>query len=338
MKKYLKEIDILKGFAIMLVILGHSIITYPIDLCNKYGACGFLHYNLISPVHMPLFFIVSGYCCSLRGSVLSFYFKKVKRILIPYLVFSLVSFAVHYLFFKTGLANDASQPTLKSALISILNGDSLWFLYTLFCIFLVYPAFSLLLKNKPAGMITVVAAFIASVMITWPSFMSLDNFFHYLPYFLLGNFLKQFINYETLTDNMRANNRSKLICLAALIGWIALSYVRYAHPIDVMFASRLYDIAIALVAIIFWSVFASLIANTKLASVPTELGKYSLQLYLLNGYILTLSRHAIIKILHVSSPVIIIAGNFISIVLLGYLITRFIIKPVKLFRDLSGMV
>lgn len=53
-KRYL-EIDSLKGFAIFLVILGHGIIVFPINLHELYFWCLIL-YNFIYSFHMPLFF------------------------------------------------------------------------------------------------------------------------------------------------------------------------------------------------------------------------------------------------------------------------------------------
>ena len=58
MKKYYEQVDILKGIAIILVILGHAIIMFPINLRNI-AWCGFT-YQFIIISHLALFFIVSG--------------------------------------------------------------------------------------------------------------------------------------------------------------------------------------------------------------------------------------------------------------------------------------
>lgn len=57
--KYYIEIDALKGFAIFLVILGHAIIVFPINLENIYW-CYTLK-KFIYMFHMLLFFIISGF-------------------------------------------------------------------------------------------------------------------------------------------------------------------------------------------------------------------------------------------------------------------------------------
>ena len=48
------EIDILKGIGMLMVIIGHSFHVWPI-------------YEFFNCVHMPLFFLVSGYFFSLNG-------------------------------------------------------------------------------------------------------------------------------------------------------------------------------------------------------------------------------------------------------------------------------
>lgn len=59
-KKKYKEIDIMRGIAIILVIVGHAIIVHPINLHEIYW-CKFM-FEWISSVHMPMFFIISGFC------------------------------------------------------------------------------------------------------------------------------------------------------------------------------------------------------------------------------------------------------------------------------------
>lgn len=50
------EFDILKGISILLVIIGHSRCVSPI-------------YEFFNSFHVPLFFCISGYFFSLKGSV-----------------------------------------------------------------------------------------------------------------------------------------------------------------------------------------------------------------------------------------------------------------------------
>ena len=80
MKKHYPEVDSLRGLAIALVLLGHSVIKYPVDL-NQILWCDALHYA-VSSVHLPLFFAVAGFCYSFRGYK-DLLRRKTPRLLVP---------------------------------------------------------------------------------------------------------------------------------------------------------------------------------------------------------------------------------------------------------------
>ena len=65
-KKHYVEIDVLKGIAIAMVILGHAVIRYPINLHEVAWTKAI--YDWVETMHMPLFFMVSGFCYSYKGN------------------------------------------------------------------------------------------------------------------------------------------------------------------------------------------------------------------------------------------------------------------------------
>ena len=78
-------IDLLRGIAIIVVYLGHSILYHPIAMETMYPWCHQLATS-IGSFNMPLFFILSGYLFSKsRKDIKDQYEGKVKRLLIPYL-------------------------------------------------------------------------------------------------------------------------------------------------------------------------------------------------------------------------------------------------------------
>lgn len=82
------EVDILRGIAIGLMILGHSFIVYPVNVYNI-PWCTNISY-VIYTFHMELLFIIAGYvykCVDYKKYV----YSKVQRILIPYIIFGSVS-------------------------------------------------------------------------------------------------------------------------------------------------------------------------------------------------------------------------------------------------------
>ena len=76
-----KEIDILKSFAIFLMVFDHV-------------WWGNTVHTYIQSFHMPLFFIVSGYLWKSGRSVKEVAIKKTKTIMAPYIAFGFIYLAV----------------------------------------------------------------------------------------------------------------------------------------------------------------------------------------------------------------------------------------------------
>lgn len=83
-----EDIDFFRGIAAILMILGHSFITYPVDISNVKW-CAAIE-NLIYMFHMELFFLISGlvYKCV---NYKKFINKKANRILVPYIFFGVLA-------------------------------------------------------------------------------------------------------------------------------------------------------------------------------------------------------------------------------------------------------
>lgn len=74
--KHYREIDILRGIAIIMVFLGHAVIVYPINLENVAWCRGLVAF--ISAVHMPLFFVVAGFAFIRKIHMEIWYRRKYK--------------------------------------------------------------------------------------------------------------------------------------------------------------------------------------------------------------------------------------------------------------------
>lgn len=128
MKRRNHAIDIMKGIAILCVILGH------IDYLPYVGK------KLIFSFHMPLFFIVAGYFYKPVNNYRAKLNKDFKRLILPYIatggVLCMYSFVVHFL-----LRSDHENAYLTfyallfpTGLHGIINANSwpIWFLFALF--------------------------------------------------------------------------------------------------------------------------------------------------------------------------------------------------------------
>lgn len=140
------RIDWLRAFAIITVVIGHSIILYSADwqiyqTTQSSSLLKYINYakTVINIYQMPLFFSISGYLFALQKEQPFSHFlrKKLKRLIIPFFVIGLcymipVKLLVGYPPYE--------GKKLTDVVISFLNGSDtghLWFLPTLFLIFLI---------------------------------------------------------------------------------------------------------------------------------------------------------------------------------------------------------
>ena len=116
-------LDVVKGIAIISVVLGHIIL--------KYESNNFLCIWLYS-FHLPIFFIVSGILFALNPKKLSignkeFILKKAKNLLYPYLTFSIIS--IIYLVIKGERLVSIIKVCINT--ICLFGYGPIWFLHTL---------------------------------------------------------------------------------------------------------------------------------------------------------------------------------------------------------------
>lgn len=114
MKEYHHYLDLAKGIGIFLVIAGHGLFPF--------------HYA-IDVFHMPLFFFISGITFGIPENMPGFVLKKINRIAVPWIFFSLAGSIVMQFLPPVG-----GGP---------FNGP-LWFLQTLFVAVILY---AVLLRN-----------------------------------------------------------------------------------------------------------------------------------------------------------------------------------------------
>ena len=138
-------IDMLKGIAIFLVVLGHM----------SYTADAVFIKNLIYSFHMPLFFILAGCTSSISmnksNSIPCFIKKRCISVLLPY-----ISWLFLYGFFFTSSVEDIVNYDFENVIHTLIYGSvSNWFLICLFVLQLVYSAYALLTRNVDAIIIKV---------------------------------------------------------------------------------------------------------------------------------------------------------------------------------------
>ena len=115
--KRIDYVDHLKGFAILLVVMSHVI-------GKTLGYDHIFLLNVITSFYMPLFMFLSGLCCRKKNNLLYNIIKKMKRLLVPFVLFGLLR-----CFFINENWIHLFDTELKVGY---------WFLFVLFVIFVIY--------------------------------------------------------------------------------------------------------------------------------------------------------------------------------------------------------
>ena len=133
------KIDNIRAFAIMTVVVGHSIILYSSQwgLYKPDRTSVLLDYmkKLINLYQMPLFFSLSGYLFSMTWKdrkFFSFFINKARRLIVPFFAIGMlwmipVKMLIHYSYYEGG--------TYLDAFFKLLYGydlGHLWYLPVLF--------------------------------------------------------------------------------------------------------------------------------------------------------------------------------------------------------------
>lgn len=154
-KRYL---DVYRGIAMILVVLGHSVGTIQ-DPINWY----------IISFHMPVFFFISGICFNLssnKGSISDGIIHKITTLGYQYFVFSLLGLTFYWLI-RSRLGNDLNI-SLFSSFAGLLVGYNIvpgfWFVFDLFVISVLF----IMTQNIPnKGFIWVLTSFLFFVVCSY---------------------------------------------------------------------------------------------------------------------------------------------------------------------------
>lgn len=177
------SLDFARGFAMFLVVLGHTSSIYQ---------------NFIYLFHVPLFFIISGTLFKRPESIRIAIYNKWKRLYFPNLKYGLFFLLFHNIFVKWGFYESNSWYSFRDYVKSFIKiicfgneelGGAMWFLRSLFCVYCLYLLYCFL-GRKGKIILSVLI-----VMIGW--YMAYNNILYPLrsvvtipcivfPYILIG--------------------------------------------------------------------------------------------------------------------------------------------------------
>lgn len=176
-------LSIIQGWAILLVVIGHvNAFDYGPGAGTMYPASEWIH-RFCYAFHMPLFMFVSGGLLYLTRisrdwSVSALYRDKLRRLLLPYVIFTVIGFLIKIPFgsvTKSGL--DISAAGFVSALFDPASGPlkELWFLGTLMWLMLMYPLYRALLHTVWGEMLLLAMTLLPFVLDIHPDFSGWFN-------------------------------------------------------------------------------------------------------------------------------------------------------------------
>lgn len=186
-KRY-ETIDIAKGFAIVLVVIGHFVSDY---MPRGYHIVR----DVIYMFHMPLFVFASGFLYQAtrrKVGYLSFIKGKFKRLIVPYFT---VSVLVTGIKLATSGILPLENPVTVYSFVEILwypsAGFFLWFLWALWWMMVIIPWFN---TPKLRLLLLSVSLILHFVAPQFPAIFCLDKFAEMLVFFSLGTVVSDYMN------------------------------------------------------------------------------------------------------------------------------------------------
>lgn len=216
-------IDILRGIAMLMVVLGHTMTGCTINAENSFL------FNVIWTLQMPLFILISGYVAKYSRPITSgkawgkFVCKKTFAYLMPWAVWT---FVVRGLLFKQTL-----YMNVKYILFHMDSGY--WFLFTLWTIVMIYGIAQFLSericagRNKFAKLLVFTIGYVVGMGILASigfamglSFLCIKLTLYYMPFYFAGYLFGQFDT--ELFEHKYGNQIKEITTAGCFIGWIAL--------------------------------------------------------------------------------------------------------------------
>lgn len=322
-------IDILKGTAMIAVLLGHSIIVYPVNI-QGITFWGFPLVAFVSSFQMCLLFAVSGYLCSYKGNYLSYVKKRAKRVLLPYFIFNVAALSARMLF--TQFVN-RDVGSVKEMIIKLFcQGEGTqagyWFLYTIFAIALIAPLLCKLIHMKYGKQILVMiglCCMVLSCTIDITGYFTLEYIVYYLPYYIVGMFIGN-----------RKKSFNHLIYIDVSV--FAVYALAFAYKLITKTNEYYLGYILGFTSVyLLWTLFSK-IKLPKLLKHHLEMsGIYSLQYYLLNAFVMTGCRVLIVTVCGIKNPIAIVSLMFLLTYAISYVVSVYVIDSNNLLRFVCGL-
>lgn len=294
-------VDIIRGFAMLMVVLGHTMMVSTIDSESTFP------FQVVWSLQMPLFFLISGYVTRYSHAVktLSDFgrvtFKRTLSYLLPWMVWTFIVRA-----FILGQSNFFD---LKYLFWHMDTGY--WFLVSLWTITVVvfgipnWICSQLKLKNFYSriiilfiGCLVMMTGLVVLGLFAGLNFFSIKYSLYYTPIFLTGWFFGQL--QDSLTSFKEWNKLKDCFFIICLTVWLfVILRVNFYESADDFISIMLRYITSLAGCIFVIYCFANIDKSNRLVSVFQTTGKLSLEIYLSHFLFLNLIKPT--NLAHISS-------------------------------------
>lgn len=303
-------IDRLKGFAILLVVLGHSIQFGTYEGLTTGGAI----FSFIYSFHMPLFMFLSGYVAKPDGT-LGYVKNKFFRLVVP---------------FESYVCLVCIKEFIRSGSIVVLikqffylqifpNNGGLWFVYVLFFLHIIL---NLLVRfgiadNKGMGCVIAISMILSLFYDSWYWF-GLKYIILYLVFFLCGG-LSRKRNYLSETNDSNKGYVIVVIEMIILLTWRFEDAPLFMGMLGIYSGSAfmkaitiVYSYFVPFVGIDFSKRVIIIVSKIEvMQKVLERLGELTLQIYFIHGLFIVELAY-LIKVLVVVPEIFLVMILFIS--------------------------
>lgn len=294
MKERIYLFDNVKVWLMLMVVLGHTVI-------KSFGSSdiGVSYIWFFRGIYtMPLFFFISGFFTKL-GVKIS---KLCKSILFPFLVFD-----IFYLFYEP-LFN------MNYTFRWYVPAFSMWFLWVLFFYRLLFP---LIIKIKYIFPLSVLAALLVG-FIPYSSDFALSRLFCFLPFYLLGYYVKNEKHLQFIKNSILQPFKTKdyIFFAVILIFWAIILYYKptlaynttynmsYGGNISLLVVRLLLYISACIIGFYVLKIFPNRV------TFYTKYGERTMGVYLFHGVIILPFAYNVFQAFEFESPI----GKFLMII------------------------
>lgn len=318
-KDRLIDIDKAKGFAIFLVVFGHIVAT-DMPLGNEwYATLKFFIYKF----HMPFFMFISGiimsYTFPSMNNTTDYYkyiYKKLKRLSLGYIIFGITIYLgkiyLSKLIYVDDIPNDIYSEIYNLLVVpSQSAGGSLWFIYVLMEMYIVFPFIIVHLIKKP--LLIIITGIALEFMPATSTFM-IDRFFEYFLFFSIGVItIHHYKKFLIIIDRYYA--------IFIFLFILSFFIVQYVPDLE----------SKVIISILSMPALLGLMRNTFLSKIPTWeiFGKYTYSIYLMNTILIGITKGIILKYMTWNgenflfiAPILLVFGIYGPILVKKYILVK----------------